>query len=131
MTAAIGWTLASQVALAAPKGASSLEFLNAPEPTSTMTLDFSLPKYDSGKSSVGFGQGNIAMLNSRDSASTMIDPGANEKEKQAAAMKKAEENRILRVATEKAAKKERELEYQQREAEKKLEKAERLKNIWN
>jgi hypothetical protein len=34
-------------------------------------------------------------------------------------MKKAEESRKVRMATEKAAKKEKELEYQQREAEKK------------
>jgi hypothetical protein len=133
VTAAIGWSLASQVALAA-QGANSLDFLKPDEPTPTMSLDFSMPKYDgdtSGKSAVGFGLGNAVRLNSQDTASTLTDPGANEKEKQAASMRKAEENRVLRVATEKAAKKERELEYQQREAEKKLEKAERLKNIWN
>jgi hypothetical protein len=130
LTAAIGWTLASQVALAAP-GTMSMDFVKPDEPIPTMSLDFSMPKYDSGKASVGFGLGNSVTLNSKGTASTMIDPGANEKEKQAAAMKKAEENRKVRMATEKAAKKEKELEYQQREAEKKLEKAERLKNIWN
>jgi hypothetical protein len=130
VTAAIGWTLASQVALAAPP-TMSMDFLKPEEPTPNMALDFSMPKYGESSKAAGFGMGSQATLNSQGTASTLTDPGANEKEKQVAAMQKAEENRKVRVATEKAAKKEKELEYQQREAEKKLEKAERLKNIWN
>lgn len=109
----------------------SMDFLKPEAPTPNMKLDFSMPSYSESGKAAGFGLGNQATLNSRNTATSLTDPGANEKEKQAAAVKKAEEARIVRMASEKAAKKEKEVEYQQREAEKKAEKALRFQNIWN
>ena len=89
------------------------------------SLDFSLPKYDTSMST--FGDGKEARLYDQ---REMTDPGANEREKQAESMRKAEEARKERVAKEKAEAKAREEEAARRAKEKKARDAERLKNIW-
>jgi len=76
----------------------------------------------------GFGDGTEARLNSQ--GRSLEDPGANEKEKQIEAMRKAEEARKERLAKEKAAKAAREEEDRRRAKEKKLRDQEKLKNIW-
>jgi len=114
----MGWAVASQIAGAALLPAA---FDNSPQsfdfPTTTLAvekLDFSLPSYDAvSKSTGGFGDGTEARLGMTDS---MIDPGSNEKAKQAEAMKKAEEARLARKEADKKAKQQR-AEDQIREAE--------------
>ena len=99
-------------------------------------LDFSLPTYDSKMG--GFGEGSEAYLKKgqivKDGVSgskLMIDPGSDEKEKQIAAMKKAEEARKEALARKKAEQKERDEEAKRRAIEKKARDKERLANIWN
>jgi hypothetical protein len=89
------------------------------------SLDFSLPKYDPSMS--GFGDGNEARLYDK---REMTDPGANEREKQAESMRKAEAARKERITKEKAVAKLREDEARQRNKDKKARDAERLKDIW-
>lgn len=91
-------------------------------------LDFSLPTYDTNMA--GFGDGKEAILNTKGSADR-TDPGANEREKQEDAMRKAEEARLAQKAKKLAERKAREDEDRRRAAEKKARDAERLKNIWN
>lgn len=83
-------------------------------------LDFSLPSYDTKMS--GFGDGTEARL-SRD--------GPTEKDRQAEALRKAEENRKELAEKKKAEAKARLEEDKRRAKEKKARDAERLKNIWN
>lgn len=92
------------------------------------SLDFSLPKYDANMQ--GFGDGTEAILNTRGRADR-TDPGANEKEKQAESMRKAEEARQAAKEKKKAEMKALEEETKRRALEKKARDAERLKNIWN
>ena len=75
----------------------------------------------------GFGDGTEARLYDK---REMTDPGANEREKQMEAMRKAEEARKERVAKEKAIAKARDAEAKLRSEEKKARDTERLKNIW-
>jgi hypothetical protein len=128
-TAAIGWAMAGQIAVATPDAIilhPSTEQQNTLVIADAMSLDFSMPTYDaSSKSSQGFGDGTEAILN-RERGDVLF-----EKEKQAESMRKAEEARKTRIAAEKAKKKEMEKEAKDREAARKIEKAERLKNIWN
>ena len=95
------------------------------DPTS---LDFSLPQYDAKMQ--GFGDGKEAILNYR-GRDDRTDPGANEKEKQADSMRKAEEARLAAKAQKRAAQKAAEEESKRRALEKKARDAERLQNIWN
>lgn len=97
---AMGWALASQIAVAGMIPDTTITNQQQPllSPSSSLIaveqLDFSLPSYDSiGKSTGGFGEGTEARLGLSDS---MVDPGSNEKAKQAEAMKKAEEARRAR-----------------------------------
>ena len=76
VAAALGWALLSGVALPPPAIAASQSY---------ESLDFSLPSYDSKKT--GFGDGTEAFLDRPDG----MKSGGAEAEKQAAAMKKAEE----------------------------------------
>lgn len=92
------------------------------------SLDFSLPSYDSKMS--GFGDGTEAYLTKQGRADR-TDPGANEKEKQAVSMQKAEEARLEAKEKKKAEMKALEDEAKRRAAERKARDAERLKNIWN
>jgi hypothetical protein len=89
------------------------------------SLDFSLPSYDAKMS--GFGDGAEARLDAR---RELTDPGTGEKDKEIAAMRKAEEARKVRMQKEKEAKKERADEDKRRSVERKKQDAERLKNIW-
>ena len=91
-------------------------------------LDFSLPSYDTNMQ--GFGDGKEAILNTKGRVDR-TDPGANEREKQAEAMRKAEEDRLAAKAKKKAELKALEEEANRRAAERKARDAERLKNIWN
>ena len=127
---AMGWALASQIAVA-----STLQEDQQPSWTSASSLlaveklDFALPSYDAiGKSTGGFGEGTEARLGISDS---MFDPGANEKAKQAEAMKRAEEARLAKKQEEK---KRREMQYEAdlKKAElKRQENERRLKEIFN
>ena len=99
-------------------------------------LDFSLPSYDTKMS--GFGEGNEAFVKKGNilkegvtSNALMVDPGADEKEKQLSSMRKAEEARKEALTKKKAEQKEREDETKRRAKEKKERDAERLKNIWS
>ena len=98
------------------------------------SLDFALPTYDTKMG--GFGEGTEAYTKKGGDMKTstslnMADPGADEKEKQLASMRKAEEARKSALAQKKAVQKEREDEDKRRAKEKKERDAERLKNIWN
>jgi hypothetical protein len=99
------------------------------------SLDFALPSYDTKMS--GFGDGNEAYVKKgtivRDSIENkmMTDPGADEKEKERAAMAKAEEARKEALTRKKAEQKDRDDETKRRAKEKKARDAERLKNIWS
>lgn len=98
------------------------------------SLDFSLPTYDTKMG--GFGEGTEAYTKKggemkTSTAEFMADPGADEKEKQLASMRKAEEARKDALAQKKAVQKEREAEDKRRAKEKKERDAERLKNIWS
>jgi hypothetical protein len=98
------------------------------------SLDFSLPTYNTKME--GFGEGNEAFTKKGGDMKTstsefMADPGADEKEKQLASMRKAEEARKDALAQKKAVQKEREAEDKRRAKEKKERDAERLKNIWS
>ena len=97
------------------------------------SLDFSLPSYDTKMS--GFGDGNEAYVKKGSIGGAgdqlMTDPGADEKEKQRAAMAKAEEARLEAKARKKAEQKAREEEDKRRAIEKKKRDKERLANIWN
>lgn len=98
------------------------------------SLDFSLPSYDTKMS--GFGDGSEAFVKQgqikSDTADTlMTDPGSDEKEKQFASMRKAEEARKKILLKKKAEQKAHQEEDKRRAAEKKKRDAERLKNIWN
>lgn len=100
------------------------------------SLDFSLPSYDTKMG--GFGEGNEAYVKkgaiAKDGVTSdklMTDPGADEKEKQLASMRKAEEARKEALAKKKAEQKERDDEAKRRAKEKKARDAERLKNIWS
>jgi hypothetical protein len=104
----LGLTLASPMALA-----------------DAASLDFSLPKYDTKMG--GFGDGTEARLEAR---RELTDPGSGEKDKELAAMRKAEDARKERMKKEKEVKKERENEDKRRAMERKERDAERLKNIW-
>ena len=99
-------------------------------------LDFSLPTYDS--KMAGFGEGSEAYLKKGQilkdggtASQLMIDPGSDEREKQAASMRKAEEARKVALAKKKAEQKERDEEAKRRAIEKKKRDKERLANIWN
>lgn len=92
------------------------------------TLDFSLPSYDTNMQ--GFGDGKEAILNTK-GREDRTDPGANEREKQLDAMRKAEDDRLAAKAKKKAELKALEEEANRRAAERKARDAERLKNIWN
>mmetsp|Transcript_6205 Transcript_6205/g.12824 ORF Transcript_6205/g.12824 Transcript_6205/m.12824 type:complete len:174 (-) Transcript_6205:202-723(-) len=100
------------------------------------SLDFALPSYDTKMS--GFGDGNEAYVKKGAIAKEgvledrmMTDPGADEKEKQRAAMQKAEEARKEALAKKKAEQKAREEEDKRRAIEKKKRDKERLANIWS
>eukprot|EP00536_Pseudo-nitzschia_multiseries_P008378 jgi/Psemu1/287755/fgenesh1_pg.211_\ len=100
------------------------------------SLDFSLPSYDTKMS--GFGDGSEAFVKKGKIANAgevadalMTDPGADEKEKQAAAMRKAEEARKAAVAKKLADRKAAEEEAKRRAQEKKARDKERLKNMWS
>mmetsp|Transcript_17222 Transcript_17222/g.39804 ORF Transcript_17222/g.39804 Transcript_17222/m.39804 type:complete len:172 (-) Transcript_17222:197-712(-) len=99
-------------------------------------LDFSLPSYDSKMG--GFGEGAEAYLKKGEipkgggtASELMTDPGSDEREKQAASMRKAEEARKIALAKKKAEQKERDEEAKRRAIEKKKRDKERLANIWN
>lgn len=106
--------------------------LAATEQAST-SLDFALPSYDT--KMLGFGEGSEAyVIKGSIKTSTdalMADPGKDEKEKQLASMRKAEEARKEALTKKKAEQKERDEEGARRAKEKKERDAERLKNIWN
>lgn len=91
-------------------------------------LDFSLPSYDTKMQ--GFGDGKEAILNTQGRLDR-TDPGANEREKQLDAMRKAEEARLEAKAKKKAELKALEEEANRRAVERKARDAERLKNIWS
>jgi hypothetical protein len=106
---ALGFTLASQAAVASPMMMDSLPWTATTTTTTTTTtyestllvsaekLDFSLPSYDSiGTNQGGFGLGSEARLGQ--------DPGNFEKSKERDAMLKAEEARLARKEAEKQAK---------------------------
>jgi len=100
------------------------------------SLDFSLPSYDTKMSGFGEGsevyvkKGNISKFGETSDA-LMTDPGADEREKELAFMRKAEVARKDALAKKKAEQKEREEETKRRAKEKKERDAERLKNIWS
>ena len=99
------------------------------------SLDFALPSYDPKMS--GFGDGNEAFVKKGTISSGSVqsklltDPGGDEKEKQRAAMAKAEEARKEALVRKKAEQKDRDEETKRRAKEKKARDAERLKNIWS
>jgi hypothetical protein len=109
---------------------SSSTSILAAESSSSMSLDFSLPSYNPNTKGGGFGEGSEAILNGRPNAG-LTDPGANEKEKQAESMRKAEVARKERVAAEKLKQKEREAEGKIRAKEKKAEADRRMKGIFD
>mmetsp|Transcript_18774 Transcript_18774/g.52460 ORF Transcript_18774/g.52460 Transcript_18774/m.52460 type:complete len:183 (-) Transcript_18774:154-702(-) len=111
--------------IAAPKGS-----------VADTSLDFSLPSYDTKMS--GFGEGNEAYIKKGKIANSgeagdalMADPGSDEKEKQAAAMRKAEEARKAALAKKNAERKAMEEDAKRRAQEKKARDKERLKNMWS
>ena len=141
-TVALGWTLAS------PAFAFSVNVeqttTSPPQQTTTtttttllvadsMSLDFSMPSYDS--KTVGFGEGTEAYLSDtgskRKAGLDLTDPGSYEREKQAEAMRKAEAARKERVAAEMKARKQRETEQYQREKQRQAEKASRWSSIFD
>jgi hypothetical protein len=95
---AMGWALASQIAFAgmlpADQQQQQLTFSSS-NLVAAEKLDFSLPSYDNtmGSSTGGFGDGTEARLGQSDS---MTAPGKNEKAKEAEAMRRAEDARLLR-----------------------------------
>lgn len=132
--AAMGWTLATQVAMASiptneqiprsPHIASSTSLIAAmkkePDDVPYEKLDFSLPSYGS-NTKTGFGEGTQTFMGG--SGGSLTDPGADESLKQAEAMRKAEAARKARIAEKNEATKAREAEAKvrgkQREAERK------------
>ena len=132
-TAALGWTLVTQVAVAdidqnvdVPSTfASTTTSLVLSEAPAYEKLDFSMPSYNTG-SSGGFGQGTEARLG-EPGPTSLTDPGAGEKEKQEEAMKKAEQARQARLQEKKEAAKRREEEDRIRAQKKKLEREARMR----
>lgn len=96
--------------------------------TAETALDFSLPSYDTNMQ--GFGDGKEAILNTKGRLDR-TDPGANEREKQADAMRRAEADRLEAKSKKKAELKALEEEANRRAAERKARDAERLKSIWS
>ena len=100
------------------------------------SLDFALPSYDTKMS--GFGEGNESYIkkgkigNAGEAGDAlMIDPGSDEKEKQAAAMRKAEEARKVALDKKNAERKALEEETKRRAVEKKARDKERMKKMWS
>mmetsp|Transcript_17350 Transcript_17350/g.24382 ORF Transcript_17350/g.24382 Transcript_17350/m.24382 type:complete len:198 (-) Transcript_17350:234-827(-) len=145
--AVMGWTLVSQIAVASPLedleqqqqyqyqpsstivvSSSIMDnlFEKEPEPTYEK-LDFSLPTYGAA-TKAGFGEGKEAKLGKL--SDSLTDPGAGEAEKQAAAMRKAEEARQQRKAEQKEALKRQQEQDKIREAEKKAERERRMRGIF-
>lgn len=144
---AMGWALASQVAVAGmlnPMDTTQQQQLQPfiqQQPTTTyvststlnvaaeVQLDFSLPSYDSiGKSQGGFGVGTEARIGQTDS---LMDPGSNEKAKQQEAMKKAEEARLAQKKQKQQAMRDREEEELRRQEEKKAEGKKRMEALFS
>jgi hypothetical protein len=131
--AAMGWALASQIAVAGmlPTPADQEQqaaMVSSSSFVAVEKLDFSLPSYESSVSgSVGFGEGAEARLGLTDS---MTDPGSNEKAKQEEAMKKAEEARLARKQEQKRLQREREEEMRRRDEEKKADADRRIKELF-
>jgi hypothetical protein len=131
--AVVGWTLASQVALAQPivmdppsaKNPMASLFEQKPEPVYEK-LDFSLPSYDSASKASGFGQGTEARNLGQTSTSD-----ESEKDKQREAMLKAEAARQARIEQAKELARMREAEDQARAQAKKEEAARRLRGIFD
>mmetsp|Transcript_46729 Transcript_46729/g.69109 ORF Transcript_46729/g.69109 Transcript_46729/m.69109 type:complete len:185 (+) Transcript_46729:83-637(+) len=130
---AVGWTLASQIAVAGMLPANNIDRVHdsiASSPPSTLIsamesktepvyekIDFSFPSYDS--KTYGFEQGAEARLSE--------GTGGVEADKQAEAMKKAEAARLARLEAKREEAKVREAELKLRAKEKKAESARRLK----
>ena len=112
----------------------SASLVSGPVVAADTQLDFSLPSYD--PKMAGFGEGSEAYVKKGTLKSgslqdkLMTDPGADEKEKQRAAMAKAEEARKEAKERKKAEIKEREEEAKRRAKEKKARDKERLKNMF-
>lgn len=144
--AVVGWTVASQVALAGPPPIPMTTFTVAVTSTSTSKnplasmfeekpqpvyekLDFSLPSYDTSKSAAGFGEGaEVRTRNLAPSASDGTDK--SEQDKQRDAMLKAEAARQARIQQAKELAKIREAEDQLRAQAKKEEAARRMRGIF-
>ena len=126
-TSVVGWTLASQVAIAVmtplnvqmPTLQAESTSLLAAESTREK-IDFSLPSY--GSTSYGFGDGQEARLSEA--------KGGDENTKQMEAMKKAEAARQARLAEKKEAAKQREAEDRARAEEKKAKASSRFNEIF-
>lgn len=139
-TAAMGWTLASQIASAGMLSTCTPEQMSSPQVTGTPTLllsvaggkvsewfkeeektyekiDFSMPSYDS--KSIGFGDGSQGQVTEKKGAST-------ESDLQAEAMKKAEAARQARLQQKREMMKAREAEDRARAEAKKAEAKERV-----
>lgn len=146
--AVVGWTMASQVALAGPPPPIATTFTVAVTSTSTTKnslasmfeekpapvyekLDFSLPSYESSKSATGFGDGTE--VRTKNLAPSLAADGSDksEQDKQREAMVKAEAARKARVAQAKELTKMREAEDQLRAQAKKEEAARRMRGIFD
>jgi hypothetical protein len=146
--AVVGWTMASQVALAAPPPPIATTFTVSVTSTATTKnslasmfeekpapvyekLDFSLPSYESSKSATGFGEGTE--VRTKNLAPSLAADGSDqsEQDKQREAMVKAEAARKARVAQAKELTKMREAEDQLRAQAKKEEAARRMRGIFD
>lgn len=126
VTAAVGWTLAAQMAVAGPVFDASqapIQESSSLYLADNMSLDFSMPSYNPGSTASGFGEGVEAYLQE--------GGGNGEKEKQMEAMRKAEEARKERLAKQKELAKQRAADDKARALAKKAENERRLKNIWD
>ncbi|VEU34797.1 unnamed protein product [Pseudo-nitzschia multistriata] len=132
-----GGVVSRRSAVAAVFYSASASLVAAPMVSFAETsLDFSLPTYDTKMSGFGEGsesyvkKGKIATLGESGDA-MMTDPGSDEKEKQAAAMRKAEEARKAALAKKLAERKALEEEAKRRAIEKKARDKERMKKMWS
>ena len=130
VTTALGWALASQMAVAAPQQQTPQVLLDSSPQVvlAVESLDFALPSYDGINANTGgFGQGTEARLGQTDSR---FVPGANEKAKQAEAMEKAEQARLARKEADKQAKIQRNEDQAREAAAKKKRDAEKVKALF-
>lgn len=130
VTTAMGWALASQMAVAAPQQQQQQVFLDSSPQVvlAVENLDFALPSYDGISANTGgFGQGTEARLGQTDSR---MVPGANEKAKQAEAMERAEQARLARKEADKQARIQRDEDQAREAAAKKKRDAEKVKALF-